>query len=116
MNVFQLASTRLHWLASRQRVTSENIANADTAGFRAKDVQSFGSYLEQVAGAPANPVSALPVAVDQAKSAWAQSLSGNNVVLEEQMVAATDTASKYRMASNLYRKAHQMVLAAAGSR
>jgi len=116
MNIFQLASTRLHWLASRQQAISENIANADTAGFRAKDVQSFDSYLGAVESTPGNSAAPLDVRSADSTTSWAQSLSGNSVVLEEQMVAATDTASKYRMASNLYRKAHEMVIAAAGAR
>jgi flagellar basal-body rod protein FlgB len=111
-SVFDLASRRLEWLSNRQRVISENIANADTAGYRAKDVQSFESYLD--ASEPGSVGS--PVEVFEQKSTWGDTLSGNSVVLEEQMINATDTASQYRLASNLYRKAYQLVLAAAGTR
>jgi len=111
-SVFDLASRRLEWLSNRQRVISENIANADTAGFRAKDVQSFESYLEASEPGTTSP----PVVVFEQKATWGNSLSGNSVVLEEQMINATDTASQFRLASNLYRKAYQLVLAAAGTR
>lgn len=112
LNIFQLASRRLHWLSARQSVISENIANADTAGFKAREVQSFDSYLDKAARKNALPV---PEILEQADS-WSSTLSGNNVVLEEQTIKATDTAAQYRMATNLYRKAYQMLLAAAGGR
>lgn len=45
VNLFTLASRRLQWLADRQKVISENIANVNTADYRARDVESFASYL-----------------------------------------------------------------------
>jgi flagellar basal-body rod protein FlgB len=111
-NLFQLASQRLQWLSDRQKVVSENIANADVSGYRARDVQSFESYLEKGREAGISP----DADVIQVESSWGQDLTGNNVVLEEQMVLATDTNSQYRIASNLYRKAQQMVLAVASGR
>jgi flagellar basal-body rod protein FlgB len=38
-SLFSLAPKRLQWLATRQNVVSENIANSDVAGYRAQDVQ-----------------------------------------------------------------------------
>lgn len=111
-NLFQLASQRLQWLSDRQKVVSENIANADVSGYRARDVQSFESYLEKGREAGISP----GADVIQVESSWGQDLTGNNVVLEEQMVLATDTNSQYRIASNLYRKAQQMILAVASGR
>jgi flagellar basal-body rod protein FlgB len=111
-SLFSLASKRLHWLASRQKVVAENIANADTGGFTAGDTQSFESYIKSTSESKTPPAVKILKAVD----VWGSSLSGNNVILEEQMILAADNASQYRLASNLYRKAHQLVLAAAGSR
>jgi flagellar basal body rod protein FlgG len=52
INLFNLASGRMQWLSERQKVISENVANADTAEYRAREVEDFGSYLQrsQVAG------------------------------------------------------------------
>ncbi len=111
-NLFQLASRRLQWLTDRQRTTSENIANADVSGYRAREVQDFASYLDKSRDAGLLP----DVDVSEVESSWGQDLSGNNVVLEEQMVTAADTAGQYRIAANLYRKAQQMILAVANGR
>ncbi len=111
-NLFQLASRRLQWLSDRQKVVSENIANADVSGYRARDVQSFADYLDKSGEAGA----VLDADVAEVESTWGQDLSGNNVVLEEQMVLAAGTAGQYRIASSLYRKAQQMILAVASGR
>lgn len=110
-NLFELASHRLKWLSDRQKVVSENIANADTAGFRAKEVEGFESYL---AAAESHGTS-LEASVFESEASWGEDLSGNNVVLEEQILEATDTAGQYRVAANLYRKAHEMLRAVSGS-
>src|SRR5688572_25554842 len=36
-----LAERRLHWLDSRQSVLAQNVANADTPGFRPRDLTPF---------------------------------------------------------------------------
>lgn len=111
-SVFALASTRLEWLSARQKVVSENIANADVSGYRAKDVQSFESYLGKVRG-----TGELPEAeVIEAQVNWAEDLSQNNVVLEEQIMEANATASQFKIAANLYRKAYEMLGTVAGRR
>jgi len=113
LSILQLASRRLQWLSAKQTVISENIANADTAGYKARAVQSFDNYLEAVISSGEHAPQ--PETIQQANT-WSGSLSGNNVILEEQVINATDTASQYRLATNLYRKANQMILAAAGTR
>jgi len=109
---FKLASSRLNWLAERQKVVSGNIANADTAGFKTRDVTAFGSYLESNVREHFNA----PVETQKVDGSWHSNLSGNNVVLEEQMVLAAETADHYKIATSLYKKAHQLILAATSGR
>ncbi|MDF3414820.1 flagellar basal body rod protein [Sulfitobacter sp. M57] len=111
-SIFELAPQRLQWLANRQKVVSENIANADISGARAKDVESFESYLNGIrAGAP------LPEAVvSETEVNWGEDMSGNNIALEEQIIEANSTASQFKIAANLYRKAHEMLYTVAGRR
>lgn len=111
-DLFQLASQRLQWLSDKQRVTSENIANADTAGYRAREVESFDQYLEKAAFSDVLQTAD----VAETESTWGETLSGNNVVIEEQILQATETAGKYRVASSLYRKAHEMLMAVSSGR
>lgn len=111
-SIFDLAPKRLQWLSTRQKVVAENIANADVAGQRASDTESFESYLRRTGSdaALAQPL------VTEARTGWSEDMSGNNIVLEEQIIEANATAGQFRIAANLYRKAHQMLHTVAGRR
>lgn len=97
----QLASQKMTWLSHRQRVISENVANADTPGYAARDVESFDDYLRRPDGAA--------VRVESAKSEWGSSMDGNGVVLEEQAIKAAETSGQYRLATRLYSKAYSLM-------
>jgi len=111
LNLFQLASRRLQWLSDKQRSVSENIANADVAGYRAREVQSFDSYLDSAGTSWVSP----EAEVTEIRTETGGTISGNTVVMEEQILDAANTQSQYRLASNLYRKAHEMLLSVAGN-
>ncbi len=127
MSFFNLASDRLRWLGARQQVTSENIANADTPGYRARDVGSFDDLVERAAPMRGlgtthashigNGASSAGVRVETDRTAWEETIDGNTVVLEQQVMRASDIADNYRLATDLYRKGHQLLtLAATGNR
>lgn len=46
--VFRIGHDRAKWLAARVAVVASNVANADTPGYRAKDISPFGSVLNDV--------------------------------------------------------------------
>lgn len=102
LTLFQLASARMDWLSARQKTVATNIANADTPDFRAKDITSFEDFLSSGSAQER-----------EAESAWDQSLDGNRVVLEEQMLLATETEENHRLAARLYRKGHDLISMAA---
>ena len=45
LSILGLASDRMQWLSARQKVVSENVANAATPNYKARDVSSFESML-----------------------------------------------------------------------
>ncbi|MHA6327015.1 flagellar basal body rod protein FlgB [Roseivivax sp. CAU 1753] len=128
ISLFDLASKRLNWLAERQQVVSENVANADTPGFRAQDVVPFEELLErptistslattQAGHLTGNLGSYTAAAVIADETAWEKSINGNTVVLEQQIIKATEIEDGYQLATDLYRKAHQLLtLATTGRR
>lgn len=128
MSFFRLASQRLDWLSGRQRVTAENIANSDTPDYRAKDVQSFESFLvdkaadqERAAAQGQDPTSLLlprrEVEETRAGDEWGESFSDNNVTVEQQSLIANETAGQYRLAARLYKKGYDLLtVAAVGNR
>lgn len=112
LNLFSLASKRLQWVSDRQRTISENVANADVAGYRAREVESFDSYLQRTKDA----VAPVPAAVVENRDALSGGLSGNTVVLEEQLLEASSANGQYKVAASLYRKAHEMLAAVVATR
>ena len=40
LNVFRVATVKMGWLSERQGVLAQNIANADTPDYRAKDLKA----------------------------------------------------------------------------
>jgi flagellar basal-body rod protein FlgB len=50
--IFSMLRTRMNWHQERQRLLAENVANADTPGYRARDLAplDFGRQLEQASG------------------------------------------------------------------
>jgi flagellar basal-body rod protein FlgB len=112
-----LARERLGWLGQRQEVLAENVANADTPGFRARDLKPM-RFREMVAAAPA-PVRMEttrpghiesgrrgdgPFKVSEQRTSYEIAPDGNAVVLEEQMAKVSETALSYSLANELYRK------------
>jgi flagellar basal-body rod protein FlgB len=118
VSFFNLASQRLTWLGESQRVVSENVANADTPGFKARTTSSFDEMLsgERTAGLAvtdprhiggANTTGSVRVSEDP--DAWSTSLDGNTVVLEQQAIRASELGGSYRLAASLYRKGHEFL-------
>src|SRR5436853_7772541 len=50
--VFSMLRTRMNWHQERQRLLAENVANADTPGYRPRDLTplDFGHQVEQTGG------------------------------------------------------------------
>ena len=47
LQLFDTAFRRNEWLAQRQSVISANIANANTPGYKAKDIESFDDVMRK---------------------------------------------------------------------
>src|SRR5882724_5931026 len=103
IGLFRMISQQLRWLGQRQDVLSQNVANADTPGYQARDLQplAFGDALQQATLRPA---------VTQAGH-----IDGNGVVLEQQMTSLAETQADYQMATEIYRKQIGMLKTAIGS-
>ena len=92
--LFNLASRQLQHLTARQAVISGNIANANTPGYRARDLTPFRELLDKTmltmaathAGhLEADGPSARPARAS-ATAGWDVVHSGNSVSIEEQLM------------------------------
>jgi flagellar basal-body rod protein FlgB len=120
---------RMSWLNSRQTLLAQNVANADTPGYAARDLKpmDFQAELDRqhapgftglAATDPrhiAVPVSGPAQSPDGEITQIETTPAGNSVSLEEEMIKVADTQSQYQAASNLYSKAVSMMRTAIGS-
>ena len=123
MSFFQLASERMTWLGARQSVISENIANADTPNYKAREVNDFAQGLEgqrAMSGLEVTNAQHIQsghstpdgVRIERDETAWEASLDGNTVSVEQQTIKAAEVAGSYRLAAELYRKGHNLLTVA----
>jgi flagellar basal-body rod protein FlgB len=118
--LFDIASQRNQWLSLRQATISSNIANANTPGYAARDVQPFesvlqSSSLELAATDPAH-VSQSPDRLgkleERQRDTWHIDNSGNSVKLEEEMVKAGEVNSAFALNNSVIKAFNRMLLSA----
>lgn len=119
-------AARLDFLAARTSVIAQNIANADTPDYSAKDLKQpdFRALAQSAAQSetlratdPKHIASSPGVAtraytVENAPDGEA-SLTGNQVSLENQAMKLSETRQEYALAASLYRKGLAMLRLAA---
>lgn len=117
---------RLRFLGERQAVISQNIANANTPGFKAKDVEapSFGDLVKGTGKGGVSLAITSPKHIQSASSSTSYRMmevatdetapDGNNVVLEEQMMNMAQTNMDYQTTISLYQKMGRMIKEAIG--
>ncbi len=110
--VVALAERRLRWLDRRQQVLAQNIANADTPGYRPGDLRPFAELLARrgaAAMARTDPRHLLPARGGElhavADRRVAERLpNGNAVALDEQALRVADTDAAHALAMGLHRR------------
>ena len=126
--LFSMLKDKLGYVNQRQRLLSENVANADTPGYAPRDLKPFTfeaalrprlglSGLERtnpahMPGRPLSTSSAGPFA-PQASPDSETRLDGNQVVLEEQMSKMTEARIDYEAALDFYQQSMNLITTAA---
>jgi flagellar basal-body rod protein FlgB len=114
---------RMRFAQARQQVISQNIAHADTPGYKARVLEEpdFSAVLSAVdargPGRVAKPHIAMPAAfsrfgssaainarTERADDAFETKPNGNNVSLEQQLGDLANVQMEYAEMTNLYRK------------
>lgn len=121
--LFDLTSRHAAWASVRQATIAANVANANTPGYRAGEVEPFSAILDRthLTEARTNPAhiamgapGAQTVKMDAAES-WSVSETGNTVSLDQQMVKAAEVTSAFSLNTSIARAFHRMVLASVRS-
>jgi flagellar basal-body rod protein FlgB len=114
--IFQALKSKMQWHQVRQGVLAENIANADTPKYTAKELESY-SFSDHIgrqefglqtkvtkSGHITGMLSASSNGKVVKEDMFETTPSGNNVVLEEQMMKVTENQMDYQAAVSLYSK------------
>lgn len=121
-------TAKMNYLDQRQRVISQNVANADTPGYLPHDLTKvdFGAAMEEVTGRNViRPETTNPMHIGgggdidnpknrEQKFSYEVAPVGNAVILEEQMVNAARTTMDYNLMTTLYQKNVGMIRTALG--
>lgn len=129
--LFQLLSAKASYLADRQTVLTQNLANADTPGYRAEDTVSFeralsatGARLPALRTATTSPMHIAAKGSLLAGSADVRTLrekgvetspNGNGVVIEEEVQKLARTQLDHELTTSLYGKQMAMLRMAMSS-
>jgi flagellar basal-body rod protein FlgB len=119
VNFFSIASQQNRWLSVRQSVVAQNIANSNTPGYKAMDVEPFEAILNETGMAmkrtQANHLTPQNGAGTDAETAekgdWAVLHSGSSVILEEQMLKAGEIGGAYARNTSVLKTFHRMLMA-----
>ena len=107
--LFDMADKRLAWVDKRQELLSQNIANADTPGWRPRDVTSFAAQLSQAGVTPArtNPMHLAGggnAAQFGGQVVSEQAPDGNAVAMDVELGKIADTETTHDLVDDLYTK------------
>ncbi|SNY94258.1 flagellar basal-body rod protein FlgB [Cohaesibacter sp. ES.047] len=123
LKLFSMLRDKMHWHQARQKVLSENVANADSPGYKVKELSEFdfGSALKpfkaeglqtrmtnshHLQGRAIFPDGKL---VGEKVDGFETTPSGNAVVLEEQMMKVTTNQMDFQAVTQLYSKGLNMI-------
>ena len=112
IGLFDVAEQRLAWTDRRQAVLAQNIANANTPGFKPHDLKPFASALGKAGAVAPVRTQFNHLAGTQAGSSPAEVIDrqatkapdGNGVALDEQLVKVADTETTHTLVTTIYKK------------
>lgn len=117
--LFDLASKKVSWLGARSAAIAGNVANANTPGFKSRDVEPFSAVLDKAGGALSvtntrhiSAGSGLDGSTTKTKQAdgWDTYVSGNSVSVEQELMKAGEVAREHQLGVSVVRSFHKMIL------
>ena len=127
--LFAMLKTRMYWLEERQKLLAENVANAETAGYRGRDLKQldFNAALRSASSATSVTLAATAPGhfsgaagseatrfVAERNGGFETTPRGNAVTLEEEMMKVAQNQMDHQAATALYARGLGMIKAALG--
>jgi flagellar basal-body rod protein FlgB len=126
--IFSMLRTRMNWHQERQRLLAENVSNADTPGYRPRDLAplDFGRQVQQASGqlqlaltAPGHVTSAGATGgrfAMERSGKYDVKPMGNAVNLEDEMMKVAANQMDHQAAISLYSRSMGLLKTAIGKR
>jgi len=125
--IFSMLRTRMNWHQERQRLLAENVANADTPGFRSRDLAplDFDRQVQQASGqltlaltSPAHLSGANATSrfATERPGKYDIRPAGNAVNLEDEMMKVAANQMDHQAAISLYSRSMGLFRTALGKR
>lgn len=125
--IFEALKGKMNWHQARQKLLAENVANAETPDYRARDLQDYtfeammtGQSTRSVATVTTNPRH-IAIANTGSDGFGAPSVGsveitpdGNGVVLEDEMMKVAANQMDYQAATSLYTRSLGLLRTALG--
>ena len=118
--LFTLASQHERWATVRQAALTSNVANANTQGYSAVDIEPFSAVLDdtaQVTLARTSPghLGASGEADDPAVRDWTMKPTDEPVAIDKQLMQADETSRAFSLDTSIVRAFHRMLMTAVRS-
>ncbi|WP_394886660.1 flagellar basal body rod protein FlgB [Mesorhizobium sp. AaZ16] len=118
VNLFDLASQQSQWLAVRQSAIAGNVANVNTPGYGAFDVEPFEKVLDNTRvalnatheGHLSGGATEAGYAVRQGEQEISAMPSGNTVVLENELMKAGEVSRSLELNTAIVKAFHRMMM------
>lgn len=124
--ILTMLRTKMQWHQERQRVLAENVANADTASFRPRDLTplDFRQTAPAQAGGPVTLATTQPTHIAAAGGAqfgnrqggYQVRPTGNAVSIEDEMMKVAANQMDFQAATSLYSRSMGLFRTAIGKR
>jgi flagellar basal-body rod protein FlgB len=123
--LFNVTGRRMDYMAQRQELIAQNVANADTPGWRSRDLvpfetaSRFSPSLKPVQTNQAHAYGTVrggDYANDRRAERWETTPTENGVSLEQEMVKASETRDGFMLAAGLYQRSVGMIRSVIGGR
>ena len=125
--IFSMLRTRMEWHQTRQKVLAENVANADTAGYRPRDLVApnferetirpvIGVALSTTEGTHIGGGATERTPFRSRAGGYETRPTGNAVSLEDQMMKVAANQMDFQAATSLYSHSLNLIKTALGRR
>jgi flagellar basal-body rod protein FlgB len=123
VNLFDLAAKQSQWLAVRQSAIASNIANVNTPGYTAGDVEPFEKVLDRTAvslqtteaGHLGSAATNAGFTIKPQEDDGVVMPSKNSVVLEDQLMKAGEVRRSFELNTAIVKAFHSMMMMAVKS-